>query len=371
MKITDVETFYLSLPTIEDRTDSSQDALLIRIATDAGIFGIGEVDSCPSVVRAIIESPKSHTQVHGLRELLVGQDPLEIARLWERMYQGTLYYGRSGVVIQAMAGVDLALWDIKGKVLGIPVYRLLGGAFHESLPAYASLMFGWGVEETTERAKMVQAQGYRAMKFGWEPFGRDPALDVALTHGIRDAVGYDVDLMLDAGLAWDARTAIERIHLLEPFKPFWVEEPVPPDDLAGYRKISEHVSTRIAGGEEEATLEGFIRLMDEGQVDVVQVDVTRVGLTQAMKVADHARRRGISVCNHSFTTGVNAAASIHFLTAIPGALYLEYCMEPGDLARRLVRNPLEVTDGRVRPLEEPGLGVDIDWDVAEKYLVRG
>ena len=135
MKITDVEALYLRLPTIEARTDSSQDALIVKVSTDAGLTGWGEVDGCPAVVKAIIEAPMSHTLVTGLRTLLVGEDPLETGRLWDRMYRHTLYYGRAGAVVQAMAGIDLALWDIKGKALDQPVWALLGGKFRDRMRA--------------------------------------------------------------------------------------------------------------------------------------------------------------------------------------------------------------------------------------------
>ena len=156
MKITEVEALYLRLPEIQARTDSSQDALIVKVTTDAGIVGWGEVDGCPHVVKAIVEAPTSHTLVTGLRQLLLGEDPLEIGRLWHKMYRGTLYYGREGAVIQAMAGIDLALWDIKGKALGQPVYKLLGGGFRKKVRAYASNMFQFTAQATADRAKAAR-----------------------------------------------------------------------------------------------------------------------------------------------------------------------------------------------------------------------
>ena len=189
MKITDVQALFLRLPLIEDRTDSSQDALIIKIITDNDIVGWGEVDSCPYVAKAIIEAPTSHLLVHGLRELLIGEDPLEIDRLWDKMYQGTLYYGRAGAVIQAMAGIDLALWDIKGKAFGQPVYKLLGGGFHKKLRVYASNMFQFTAAETASRAKAAVDEGFTAVKFGWEPFGKNAKTDIDYLSAIRRAVG--------------------------------------------------------------------------------------------------------------------------------------------------------------------------------------
>jgi L-rhamnonate dehydratase len=371
MKITDVEALYLRLPEIQARTDSSQDALIVKVSTDAGLVGWGEVDGCPLVTKAIIEAPMSHTLVSGLRQLLVGEDPLEIERLWDKMYQRTLYYGREGAVIQAMAGIDLALWDIKGKALQQPVYKLLGGGFRKSVRAYASNMFQFTAKATAERARAARDQGYTAVKFGWEPFGQDPKTDCAYLEAIRKAIGDEMDLMLDVGLIWDAKTTLQRARLFEPYNLAWIEEPLHPDDLDGYAKVAAGTDIRIAAGEEECTVAGFTRLMDQGGIDVVQIDLTRCGLTQAIKIAAHARQRGLPVINHNFTTDINVAASLHFLASVPNAFIMEYCVEPSEISRSLARNPIPIEGGQARVPEEPGLGVEPNPAIIDKYLVRG
>ena len=370
MKITDVEALYLRLPEIQARTDSSQDALIVKITTDAGITGWGEVDGCPAVTKAIIEAPVSHTLVTGLRALLIGEDPLEITRLWRKMYEGTLYYGREGAVIQAMAGIDLALWDIKGKALEQPVYRLLGGGFRKRVRVYASNMFQFTAGATADRARKARDEGFTAIKFGWEPFGREVATDCAYLDAIRGAIGSEMDLMLDVGLIWDAKTTLKRARLFEPYDLAWIEEPLHPDDLAGYARVAEGTDTKIAAGEEECTIAGMTRLMDIGRIDVVQVDLTRCGLTQAMAIAKLAEQRGLTVVNHNFTTDINVAASLHFLASVPNAFIMEYCVEPSEISRSLARNPIPITDGHAAVPEEPGLGVEPDPAMIEKYLVR-
>lgn len=370
VKITDVEALYLRMPTIKERTDSSQDALVVRVSTDSGVVGYGEVDGNPLVAKAVIEAPTSHTRSRGLRDLLVGEDPLQTSRLWEKMRQGTLYYGRSGAVIQAMAGVDLALWDIKGKLLQQPVYQLLGGGFRDRLRAYASHMFEFTPEATAQRAAAAAEQGFTAVKFGWEPLGADSDMDEKLVAAVRSGVGDSLDVMIDAGLAWDAKTALQRLRRFEPYSLFWLEEPLAPDDLRGYRLLASATDMRVAAGEEECTAEGFQRLMDEGQIDVVQVDVTRVGLSEALRVARMAQDRGLPVANHNFTTDINTAASLHFLASVPNALILEYCVEDNPLRKGLVRNPVRLESGYALVPQEPGLGVEIDPGTIEKYLVR-
>jgi L-rhamnonate dehydratase len=368
IEITDVEAIPLRLPEFDTaRTDSSRDALIIRVSTNAGVTGYGEVDSSPTMVKAVVDAPASHTIANGLRELLVGRDPLPVERIWHEMYEATLYIGRGGIVHHAMAGIDIALWDLKGKLLGQPVHSLLGGAHRTEIRAYASNMFRFTPEATAKRAAEAVEAGFTAVKFGWEPFGSDPALDEALVAAIRDAVGDSVDVAIDAGLAWDAKTAIQRVKRLEPYGLLWMEEPLHPDDLRGYRRVAEAVDVPIAAGEEECTRVGFQRLMDEGGVDVVQIDVTRVGLTEAMRIAGDAHVRGLPVANHTFTTDLNAAASLHLLAAIPNALICEYCVEPSELSRNLVRNPIEIVDGRAQVPAQPGLGVELDPDVMRTF----
>ena len=176
--------------------------------------------------------------------------------------------------------------------------------------------------------------------------------------------------MLDVGLIWDAKTTLQRARLFEPYRLAWIEEPLPPDDLAGYARIAAGTDTKIAAGEEECTLAGFTRLLDQGQIDVVQVDLTRCGLTQAMKIAALAEQRGRPVINHNFTTDINVAASLHFLASVPNAFIMEYCVEPSEISRSLARNPIAIVDGHAAVPEEPGLGVEPDPAIIEKYLVR-
>jgi L-alanine-DL-glutamate epimerase-like enolase superfamily enzyme len=370
VKITNVEAFYLRLPDIQQRTDSSQDALLVRVSTDAGITGWGEVDASPAVAKAIVEAPYSHTLVTGLRSLLIGENPMETGKLWHKMHQSTLYYGRQGAVIQAMAGVDIALWDIKGQALKQPIHLLLGGAMRDRMRVYSSNMFQFTAEATADRAKRAIDTGHSAVKFGWEPFGRDAKMDCRYLDAIRKAIGDDNDIMLDVGLVWDAKTTIQRAELFRPYNLFWIEEPLPPDDVAGYGKVSAACTQYIAAGEEECTVMGFKRLIEEGGIDIVQIDLTRCGFTQAMEIAAIAHRAGRKVCNHNFTTDINSAASLHFLCAIPNALVMEYCVEPSEISRRLAKKPVRIEGGYAYLPHEPGLGVVPDPAVVEKFLVR-
>ncbi len=371
MKITNVEAIYLRLPEVKEQCDSGQDALIVRVSTDAGITGIGEVDSAALAVKGLIEGPFYHTTAAGLRELLIGEDPFKTEYLWHKMYRGNIYAGRRGVGIHAMSGIDMALWDIKGKALGQPIWKLLGGGFHKRIRPYASSLFGATPEETGERARRFRDRGFTAVKFGWDPMGRDEKTDIALVREARKGLGDDGDLLIDAGLVWDAKTAIQRARAFSQYNIFWLEEPLRPDDYEGYRKLSEATEVRIAAGEEESSRLSFIELMDRGKIDIAQVDLTRVGgFTEAMKIASLAWDRGVPVVNHGFTTYINVAAALHYLNSIPSSFILEFVVEEGTTLRDYItKQKIVAKDGMLDIPSEPGLGVELDEKGIEKYRV--
>jgi L-alanine-DL-glutamate epimerase-like enolase superfamily enzyme len=371
MKITRVEAIHLRLPDVNERCDGSQETLVVKVHTDAGIVGIGEVDSSSHVAKAIIEAPLSHKICRGLGLCVVGQDPFEIDYLVHRMYEGTIFFGRQGAAIQAMSGIEIALWDIVGKATKQPVYKLLGGGYKKKLRAYASILFGDSPGETEAIGRRLAGQGYRAVKFGWGPMGESEAGDIAHVRAARMGLGSDVELMIDAGLCWDTATAIRRARQFEEFQPTWLEEPLHPDNVAGYGRLSAQSPIRIAAGEEICDVGEFQRMMDVGGIDVVQVDVTRVGgLSRSKRIGmDSAERHRLCV-NHSYKTGINIAASLHFLAALPNSHYFEYCVEQGALRQSLTKQRFPVIDGDITVPEEPGLGIELDEKVVERYRVQ-
>src|SRR5690242_8775789 len=198
MKITRVEPIHLRLPDVNERCDGSQETLVVKVHTDEGLVGVGEVDSSAVVAKAIIEAPLSHKICRGLAECVLGQDPCELDRLVHRMYEGSIFFGRQGAVIQAMSGIEIALWDILGKATGRPVYQLLGGAFRKRLRAYASILFGDTPAETERMGRVLVEEGYRAVKFGWGPMGQSEDTDLALVRAARRGLGDQTELMVDA-----------------------------------------------------------------------------------------------------------------------------------------------------------------------------
>ena len=368
MKITEVICQLLRVPSVEQKTASSQDAVLVRIRTDTGLEGLGEADSQPEVVKAIIDAPFSHNIACGLRQLLVGENPLETERLWQKMYRRTMYFGRSSVTITAMAAIDMALWDLKGKLYGQPIHRLLGGKQHDRIKAYASILFGRDGAETKAIAEHWREAGYRAIKFGWEPMGQSESLDIELVRSARDGIG-DGTLLIDAGCVWDARTALQRANSFEQYQLGWLEEPLRPDDVEGYRWLRDRSPIPIAGGEEECGREAWRPLIEARALDVYQVDLARNGFTDADYIKQRVQEIGARLCNHCYTSPVTVAASLHWLSTCRDAFLFEDCVDDSPLRHQLTHERVQAVDGWITPPDGPGLGVTLDEDFIASHLI--
>jgi L-alanine-DL-glutamate epimerase-like enolase superfamily enzyme len=370
MLITDVEAIHLRLPDVAEIADGTQDVLVVKIHTDAGLTGIGEVTSQSYVCKAIIEAPRSAERRHGLAQILRGQDPLDVEGLWQRMYYHTNRYGRRGAAIHAISGVDIALWDLRGKALGRPVSELLGGACRRDVRAYASYLFGADRGETAALARQAVDLGLTAVKFGWAGFGKDEARDRAHVEAARKAVGEGCDLMVDVGCCWNAATALERAEQLVPYRISWLEEPLSQDDLAGYAELCPQAPLPIAAGEGGVTLWDFEDLVRCG-VHVLQPDVAFCGgLTVCRQVSGVAQAAGRRAVPHCFSTGINLAASLHWMASCPDGDLVEYSLRPSPLMRELVRNLPPLLNGRVPVPDGPGLGIELDETVVERFRVR-
>lgn len=369
MKITEVHCQILRVETVEAKTASCQDAILLRIRTDSGLEGIGEADSSPEVVKAIVDAPFSHNIACGLRELLIGENPLEIGRLWQKMLRGTMYFGRTSVTITAMAAVDMALWDLKGKHFGEPIHRLLGGKQHERVQAYASILFGRDGAETQEIGRRWVEAGYRAVKFGWEPMGESERLDRELVQGAREGIGDENILLIDAGCVWDARTALRRAEAFAEQKIEWLEEPLRQDDVEGYRWLRDRSPVPIAAGEGGCGRESFRPLIEGRALDVYQVDLSRCGFTDAAYIRDRVEEIGARLCNHSYTSPITVAASIQWLCTCCDAFLFEDCVEETPIRRELCTEDIGARDGWMTVPDRPGLGIELNEDFVQAHLI--
>src|SRR5262245_47338052 len=251
----------------------------------------------PDVAAAVVDAPHLNGLMSGLRAVLVGTDGSDPSAVWQMMREATSNWGRDGVTRHAMAAIDIALWDIAGKRAGAPVHALLGKARRNRVEAYASHPLGATLDETAALAGDLVRRGFGAVKFGWHPLGSDETHDVAIVRTLREAIGDGIGLMIDGGMAWDAEAALARARLFEPFDIRWLEEPLKAFDLTGYGKL-EDAAVPIAAGEMAATCEELSLLMSTGAIDVLQVDVSRVGLTETMRVAALAEQLDIPCVNH-------------------------------------------------------------------------
>ena len=270
--------------------------LIVEVSTDAGHVGIGNAALAPRVTKQVVDLY--------LKPLLIGKDPFDSEFLWQLMYRQTMAFGRKGIGMAAISAVDIAIWDILGKACGQPVFRLLGGRTKTRIPLYASRLYSQKLEDLAAEATKYRDEGYRAMKmrFGWGPTdgAAGMARNVDLVRTIREAIGYEIDLMGDAYMGWDLDYARRMIPLLEPYRLRWLEEPVIPDDIHGYAALKALGRIPIAGGEHEFTLYGFRQLLEARAIDYIQFDTNRVGgITQARKVAALAEAHAVPVIPHA------------------------------------------------------------------------
>jgi L-rhamnonate dehydratase len=382
MKITKVEVLVLKSPGLYKRPDGAEEAVgptfmgLVRVSTDAGITGYSDMETSAPVAKAAVEAPswsEAGTECfEGLASLIVGESPLEPERLWYKMYRGSIYYGRRGVAIQALSAIDIALWDIAGKFYGQPVCVLLGARWREKVRAYASTLFRPTPEAMKEAARSYLDKGFTAVKFGWGVFGENPGTDVRLVEAARTALGDEHDLLVDTGwfIERTPKQAIQVVKSLQPFRPFFVEEILHPEDYDGYRTVAEAVDTLIACGEQEATEWGFRELIDRAKVDILQPDLTRCGgFTAARKIVHMAELANVLVIPHSWSSDLLTAASLHLNAFQRRAVFVEFNTSQGPLSRKLARNPLSLVDGYLPVPSAPGLGIDVDEEVIDKYRI--
>ncbi len=370
MKITDIRTFLMHVGAPNLKTWASDGSfgtesfsknltgtrnwLFVKVYTDEGIVGIGECSGWPRVIE---------TAVQDLKRLLIGEDPTHIERLWQKMFIAIMGHGLTGTVgAGAMTGIDMALWDIKGKALGVPVWNLLGGKVRDRVRIY-------GHAKTPEAALSLRDRGITTIKCGGVS---DP---VRMVAGLRDALGDTVDIAIDLhGPPWlTPIDAAQVCRALEPYNLLWVEDPIAPDNLDGYRRIRDHSSVALAAGERMATIFGERELIERELVDVIQPDTGRAGgITQMKKIAAMAEAHHIGFAPHSGSLGpVGEYAALHLLAAIPNGLILERIEDDWEgRAQTIIPHPVQ-QDGFITVPDAPGLGCDIDEEFVARFPSEG
>jgi D-galactarolactone cycloisomerase len=379
MKIVDVKVHPLRTP-LEQPFAFSQgwvrqrSATLVEVITDQGLVGWGEAFAQglepPQIAAATIDS--------ALKPVVLGADPLDIEVLWHRMYHATRDYGRKGAVVAGISAIDIALWDIAGKAHGVPVHKLLGGAFRKRVQAYATGFYrvaGQGeASRLAAEAIAHREAGFRAMKV---KLGYGIADDLAVMEEVGRAIdGRDVTLMVDTNHAYGVGDAVRLGRALAPYALRWYEEPVAPEHVAGYREVRSCWPMPIAGGENEHTLYGFRDFLAAGAVDIAQPDIGSVGgFTACRHVTALAQAHGVQVNPHVWGSAVAQAASLQLIAAVPIAHHSLFAEEPifeydrssHPFRQSLVAEPLVQRDGWIDVPTRPGLGVEVVREVLERY----
>ena len=377
MKITDVRTHILqatlSQPFAYSRAwYDTRTAMLVEIETDNGLIGWGECYGPAAITSAVVKSVASW---------LIGEDPLRTDFLWQTVYARLRDHGQKGVVIEGLSGIDIALWDIKGKHFGVPAHQLLGGRVRSEVQAYATGLYrrksGDPQRYLAEEAAGYVAEGFKAVKlkvgFGVEE-------DAAVTGAVREAIGPGIALMVDANHAYDATAAIRLGRMIEPHDIGWFEEPVPPEDLAAYREVKSALSIPIAGGECEFTRFGFRDILVSRAMDIIQPDTCAAGgLSECKKIADMAEAFGIRYNPHVWGTGIAIAASLQLLAVLPthtpsslAPLHpmLEFDRTEHPIRQAILKRSIEHERGIVRVPDGPGLGIEVDREAVARFAVR-
>jgi L-alanine-DL-glutamate epimerase-like enolase superfamily enzyme len=337
---------------------------LVAVITEEHVIGLGSVFTHDGLVKSALTV---------LEPLYRGENALEPERVSEKLHQHMFWLGRGGAITHAISGIDMALWDILGQVTGQPVGRLLGGRYRERVKPYASLLMQQP-EPLVEHLLKIKAQGFRAFKMGWGPFGRHShALDEAIVRAAREAVGPESLLMVDAGgsdafwgqgYKWAWRTA----HMLAGYDVYWFEEPLKPDALDDYVLLRRNASLPIAGGEVLTRRQAFQPWLQAGAFDIVQPDVTKVGgISEERRIAWLAQENGVRFIPHGWNTAVGLAADLHLASAFPETDLVEYIAGSPYVDEITAGGwPLD-GDGMLAIPTTPGLGLTLDWDALAKY----
>ena len=337
---------------------------LIAVYTDEGVTGWGSAFTNDVLVEGALLV---------LEPLLMGENPLEPERVSEKLNANTFWMGRGGSITHAISGIDIALWDILGKVTGQPVGRLLGGRYRERVLPYASLLMQ-EPEPLSAHLHSVKAQGFRAFKIGWGPFGRRSYnLDEQIVRAARDAVGEDARLMVDPGASdafwpqgykWALRTA----DMLVDYGVEWFEEPLPPDNLSDYVLLRSNARLPVAGGEVLTRRQSFIPWIQNGAFDVVQPDVTKVGgISEERRIAWMAYDHGVRFVPHGWNTALGLASDLHLASAFPNSELVEY-LTGSPFIDEIVEVPWKLDSDGMLPIPSgPGLGISINLDAVEKF----
>jgi L-alanine-DL-glutamate epimerase-like enolase superfamily enzyme len=342
--------------------------VFLELKSDTGVVGWGSAYSELGQVVGALE---------WLKRFVMGENPLEIERVTEKLHQITFWLGRGGAMTHAISAINIALWDLAGKILGQPVSVLLGGAHRGAVPTYGSVLFV-PVESLSQRIEQMKERGFRAIKLGWDPFGQHPlAQDEELVQAARKAAGDDTTLLIDAGGSypfWKLRLkdALERARMLANYGVYWFEEPLSPDDLEGYARLTDLSPVKIAHGEVLTRRQSFASYFARRAMDIVQPDVSKVGgLSEMRRIAWMAEEHAIELVPHGWNTAIGVAADAHLVASLPSRSFVEFNVG-NPLVEELISPPFRLDSEGCLPVPAgPGLGIELDRDRLRMFEDEG
>jgi D-galactarolactone cycloisomerase len=381
MRITGVKTYVLQAMLAErgfgwsQRVTDRRQAAISVVSTDAGIQGLGEAfyfGGPAGIAASIIDD--------AFGPLLVGADPFDTSVIWDRLYNWTRDQGQKGVTVSALSAIDLALWDLKGRSVGLPVHKLLGGAYRHRARVYATGLYEPQGVASVVAALEEEARGYKAAGFGGMKLkvGYGLETDLSYVAAVRRAIGDELCLMLDANHAYNAGEAIRLARAVEPYRITWFEEPVPPEDIDGYVEVKRQSPIPIAGGECEYTRYGFRELIGRRAVDILQPDLCACGgFSEMLKIIGMASAANLPVVPHVWGTNVGLAAALQLFAGLPhfperrfaAEPFFEYDRSPHPLRDGVTKERFLMKDGYLEIPDRPGLGVTLDMDFVQRHAV--
>jgi D-galactarolactone cycloisomerase len=370
VKITDIKTVRLraGIP-VEGQVFSrsgvrnTRSATLVQVETDDGVSGLGSCSGNGELIEVIVGRV--------LKPLLVGMDPTDIDGFWDKAYVrgGHKEFGTRGIGVVALSGIDVALWDIVGKVRGVPVYQLLGGKCRDKVPVYATALYPEEPAKVAARARKFAEQGFHGVKI---KVGFDLDQDIRIVRAVRQELGKDFVVMTDANQGYSLDIGIQAGAAFADCGAFWLEEPLFVEDIEGHAALREKTKVPIAVGENLNTYYAFENFIVRGAVDFIQPDVARAGgITEIKKITALAARHGVPVSFHTWGDGVALAASVHLAAALKDCIVMELDYTYNPLREELLREPFRVENGSLIPPEKPGLGIELDHDALRRFAFSG
>ena len=379
MKITDIKTYILSGKLEEataygDGIIEARSSVVVKMETDEGIIGWGE-SMChgnmpPEPTKAMID--------HWLKGLVIGENPFNVEVIWEKMYNHTLQVGQSGIAINAMSGIDIAIWDILGKALNQPVYNLLGGAYRTKLTPYATGFYKtehYTAEDAIEEAQGYIDKGFKAIKLA---IGFGVEEDIDYIHEVREGLGYDIKIMADASCAYSISTARRILHECESDRLEFFEELLMPDDLEGFKELKLHTATSLATGENLFTKRNYKRWIAERAADIFQPEIASCGgITELKRIGSIAHAYDTRIIPHNWGSGISQAATIQFIANLPPVPMslvptcepmMEFDQSEHPFSKDLIYGAIKLDkDGFVQVPDKPGLGIEVNEEILDRF----